>query len=87
MSNCECELCTKGRRLRQIASGLSDADSQWLRDFGIEFLHVSTDEQYYRNIVEGSWPDSVAILERALARAKDRVLKEKHGIVEPEKPY
>lgn len=67
---CNCNLCQKGRTLRRIASTLSPDDSAWLRNFGVEFLHVSSDEEYYRSIVQGDWPNAVEILERELDRAR-----------------
>jgi hypothetical protein len=67
---CTCKACEQGQRLRAICDKLPPDDARWLKDFRNEFLSLHTDEQYYRNIVDGSWPDAVDILTSALERAK-----------------
>lgn len=59
--NCNCEVCQ---------------DSQYLRDCGVcedfrdRWEAKCFDHEYYEAILDGSWPNAVSILEKALENAK-----------------
>jgi hypothetical protein len=69
MSTCKCRLCNRDRNIESIkASG----DIQQMRDL-IDSLHdelslTEGDLNYKTAILDGSWPQSREILERALGR-------------------
>lgn len=69
--HCECDFCQRGRKLRWIADKLAPSEREWLIDFGNLYVSISADAEYMQNVLNGSWPDSVKILERALAKAKE----------------
>jgi hypothetical protein len=73
---CDCQTCATGRRLKIIASRLGEYDSRWLLDFGDDLAASQMDNEYYRSIMAGNWPNSVEILEAALERAKAKLLLE-----------
>jgi len=72
ISPCECQVCIRHRRLRSVADKLSEDDARWLLDMGEEFDHIDENLCYYRSIVDGDWPSSVEILDRALERARGK---------------
>jgi hypothetical protein len=68
----ECEICNTGRRLREVAGKLNEDDARWLLDLGANLAAVQMDCKYWESIMQGDWPGSVEILERALRRAKEK---------------
>jgi len=68
---CECTLCDLGR---QLTSALESHNYQrcapLLKKFANLWLLCDFDRQYYKMILDGTWPQSVEILERSLERAK-----------------
>jgi len=67
---CDCSACKRGRRAARI---LARGKVRELRALATELLnaltYVEDDAGYYRAIVDGSWPSSIAILRSALRKA------------------
>lgn len=64
MHNCTCDTC---RMLNHLRS--KDVDAEVIDTL----LHNSFDQEYYKAIFDGSWPNAIEILETTL----DRLKKEK----------
>lgn len=61
--------------MREIRANLSPEDSDWLAEFGSEFLSMGLDVEVNQAIMNGSWPNAVYVLEHALERAKEQRAK------------
>ena len=69
---CECEICTRGKRLRAVAGKLDEDDAKWLIELGGDLAGAEMDCEVNAAIMDGSWDSSVWILERALKRAREK---------------
>lgn len=76
-----CELCLVHNGYKKVleilsTSNLSSSDYRTVVDFTTDLLdrwsHESEDADYKGCILDGSWPGSVEILERALDKARSR---------------
>lgn len=73
MSECGCRLCVRGREIEAI-KGRRDPDEliRVIDDLMDANAATGEDAYYYRAVMKGEWPGSVAILQRALDRARDK---------------
>ena len=67
---CECQFCKDSARLRIVEPLIPEEHRQWFVGMCEAFWHVDEEYGYKKAILDGSSPDSVEILERALHRAK-----------------
>lgn len=74
---CSCRLCQRSRNLREIIAR-RDVDEliSTLNAFADYLWRTEEDASYYRGIVDGTWPNAVAILERSLEKAKLKAVAE-----------
>lgn len=74
---CNCRLCQRSRKLREIIAH-RDVDEliSTLNAFADDLVGAEEDASYYRGIVDGTWPNAVAILERSLEKAKLKAVAE-----------
>lgn len=76
-TQCECPLCVQGRAIAAtIASRDVDRLIKLVRALVDERDCLGFDDDYSKCVLDGSWPQSVEILERALATAKLRRVEE-----------
>lgn len=73
--SCKCKLCETGKRLKSIWQKLDLEDSLFINQFAAEYLHVSSDLDYYKSIMDGSWPNSEEILAKALSKIDSKKIK------------
>ncbi len=78
MSDCDCEVCQRHKKIRQL---ILDKDTDGLIE-KIEVIsalldNVETDCEHYKMILNGTWPHSIEYLEKALENAK-RIKNENH---------
>ena len=70
---CECYYCVKHR---EIAKAKRERNVEALSKLAIELggraICAEDDGDYYRCILDGSWPSAIEILEKALKTAKDK---------------
>lgn len=71
MPECNCHICTYGRKVDGIIEA-RDTDKliELVRELMNGAVDIEEDLAYRKAILDGSWPQSVAILERSLAHAK-----------------
>lgn len=70
---CDCKVCLRSRRI-QRAMKRRDPDVliAIINELYEELEGESTDASHQRAILDGSWPGSVEILERALEHARSK---------------
>ena len=68
---CQCPLCRRYHRFERILKKykFTKGDKLFLEGLHCALDHEENDAQYYKLILDGKWPQSVDILERALKRA------------------
>lgn len=75
---CRCDLCNMGRRIRkaiknrdhdEMAAIIDELDELW--------CNAEFDRDYYKAIIDGSWPQAEEILIKSLKKAKK--FKEKNN--------
>ena len=69
---CDCPVCTRIRKVSDIARDLNYADKEVITNLLGDYLSADEDNSYYHCILNGSWPNAEQILERALKRIKDK---------------
>jgi hypothetical protein len=72
MSKCDCKICKRGREFYRIVKALKKYPLivEYLKTMYDYLLNIEEDMDYYRAILDGSWPTSVGILQTALKKAK-----------------
>lgn len=76
---CNCDLCVRNREIRQKIEELPEDKQEFFNDFFDGLMETEMDLNYYKSIVDGSWPHSDEIIcqsraQRA-ARLEARALK------------
>ena len=68
---CQCLLCKRHQRFGKILEKykFTKGDKLFLEGIESALDHEENDAQYYKLILDGKWPHSIPILERALKRA------------------
>jgi len=78
---CECKVCQNGRMFRHKVEQLPEEQRGFFESVYDDLMEKEMDLDYKRAILDGSWPQSVEILEKALVNAKakqqEREQKEK----------
>lgn len=68
---CMCDLCKRYRDVRaMIQSGTREELCQLVTELSNQLVEVECDLNYQSAILDGSWPNSVKLLQKALAKAK-----------------
>lgn len=71
MKNCECKRCIRHDYAKKITEQGSHQDkSEYICMLLNSMSETEMDLEYAERILDGTWPNSVAILERALVKAK-----------------
>lgn len=66
---CDCPTCVRGRRIEEIQSGNDTNKMKGLiNELHELILNLETDNEYYRLILLGKWPNSKKILEASLKK-------------------
>jgi len=68
---CQCRTCTDIRRWKSALDIRTPEAQQAFEEMLCELEATGTDLSWYRAVHEGTWPDSVEILERALKVARE----------------
>ena len=68
MNVCDCNLCQRTRKFRETLDRVPEADKKFWNDIYDTLFHAEFDLNYYRAIVEGSWPSADEILARYRAK-------------------
>lgn len=75
---CFCKMCQfYSPAADEIIKVLPPLLRERFRDIMDEWMQVGEDASYYRAILDGSWPTSIAHLEAALEKARAMTSKEK----------
>lgn len=68
--SCDCRICRLGRRVKTtVAERDTDKLIALVNDLSDLWFHTDFDNDYYRCIMDGSWPSAKEILQRAMDRA------------------
>lgn len=68
---CTCELCRLSRRARRTSmSGSRPQMRKLIEELFNRAMNAEFDLDYNESVLDGSWPQSVEILERSLEKAK-----------------
>lgn len=71
MRRCPCFGCKLNRRSRTVkANGSHKQKNRLIDELMDMWLHESDDNNYNQAILDGSWPQSIEILERQLTKAR-----------------
>jgi hypothetical protein len=67
--SCDCRFCKEHQRFKDVVAG-RDVEQLILlaTDLFEQAQHAEHDNEYYRCILNGSWPSAREILERALSK-------------------
>jgi hypothetical protein len=71
--SCECSICQRSLLFKQTLERITETkDKQFFEDLFSHLYNVEMDRDYYRSIVDGSWPDSDEVIKQ---RREDRKTK------------
>lgn len=69
--SCKCKICSGHRKVEEIIKSKNvNKLIKLVHKLEDENLHLGSDIDYYKAILEGCWPSSPQILTKALERAK-----------------
>lgn len=74
-NGCNCDVCNNNRSHDAHIQMIPESERQFFEMIYDQLLNTQFDNEYYKAIMEGSWPSAVPILERALANAKQMQLE------------
>ena len=77
MSSCNCNFCKMYGRVNWVMDGCGSVERELIWHLYERAMYSEDDLAYYKAILDGSWPHSVEILERALEKAKKKVENDK----------
>lgn len=69
---CECNVCQTLRRWRTVLQIDTPEKEAVFNEIVETWENESMDADYYRAIMDGSWPSAVELLENALDKARTR---------------
>jgi len=72
LKDCTCPLCQRIRKIRKVMAASKGEMYAFLLELAEELAHVEMDRDYYKSIVEGSWPQADKIIENARKRRKGK---------------
>jgi hypothetical protein len=64
MNGCHCSLCIRTREFREALEKLPASDRMFWTDIYSHLFHAEADRDYYKAIVEGSWPNADEIISK-----------------------
>lgn len=64
MDPCNCRICLRSHRFKEALEKVPDQEKQFFRDLFSDLYSVEMDRDYYRAIVEGSWPTADEIIRK-----------------------
>lgn len=70
---CNCELCVRNRGISEEIERLPEANREYFRVLLDGLLETEADLDYYKAIVDGSWPDSDEIIARKRNKANETI--------------
>lgn len=59
---CECELCVRTKKFRASLEKIPESERAFWTDLYDHLFHVEVDRDYYKSIVEGSWPNADEVI-------------------------
>lgn len=69
---CKCDVCKDVSEFRKQLGEMPEDGREYWEGLYDRWMNVEQDLDWYKAVADGSWPDSVSILEGWLARAKER---------------
>lgn len=69
-NGCECAVCQNNRAHAKHLLNIPESERPFFENVYDDLLNTKFDLDYYKAIMDGSWPSSVSILEEAIKRAK-----------------
>lgn len=69
MVRCQCDLCKSNRTIMARANGMTPEYRELVIALLDRALEAEADNDYYRTIMKGDWPQAIEILQRALDKA------------------
>lgn len=64
MSACNCKLCLRTQQFRLSLEKVPESEREFWSNIYSDLFHVEVDRDYYKAIVEGTWPDADQIINR-----------------------
>ena len=72
MARCNCDLCVSNREITARVKGMPPEYRDFILGLLDRALEAEADNDYYRVVMAGNWPQSVEILQRALDKAIEK---------------
>lgn len=67
---CDCDTCQYARKVKAWVETLPEGQRDMAEELYEQMCGAQSEAEYYKAIVDGVWPSSVAILRRSLLKAK-----------------
>ncbi len=67
---CNCIMCVRIRSIEYKISMLPDEHQEYFTNWIDSMLEVEFDNDYYKAVMNGTWPGAREVLEHALAKCK-----------------
>ena len=61
---CECEVCQLSRKVHEKLELLPEDQRAFWEEMYDALVHAEFDRDYYRSVIDGSWPNSDLVIER-----------------------
>lgn len=71
MCECECKLCIRLRNIEAKIMELPEEHREYFYGLVDSMLDIEFDNDYYKTVLSGHWPNGKEVLEFALAKYKE----------------
>lgn len=61
---CECEVCQLSRKVSKKLDLLPEDQRTFWEEMYDALVHAEFDRDYYRSVIDGSWPNADLVIER-----------------------
>jgi hypothetical protein len=62
MNTCNCAICQRSQQFQEALKLVPETDKQFWKDLFSLLYDVEMDRDYYRAIVDGSWPNADEVI-------------------------
>jgi hypothetical protein len=67
---CECKLCIRTKKFRASLEKIPESEREFWIGLHDDLYHVEVDRDYYKSIVDGSWPNADEVISNNRSRPK-----------------
>lgn len=72
---CDCDVCKLSRKVREKLELMPEDQRGFWEEFYDNFIHVEFDRDYYKSVIDGSWPNADNVIENARSRVQQKVVQ------------